>query len=130
MGLFFKDVEIENHPLAFGQGANGIENFRFGELVGLRGLVVARLVHNGMRSVVNGQKLRLPAQIVQRVVQVEPHQPSLETAEVAVAPRFLDGFENRVVRKVFRHRAVAHITEVDANHLGDVLVICLFPKAL
>ena len=54
----------------------------------------------------------------------------LETAEVVVLLRLLDGFEEGFVREVLRHGMVAHIAVADTDHLADVLLVCSRPKLL
>ena len=78
--------------------------------------------------VIHRQKLRLPPQVIHRGVEVDAHQPTVETAEAAVASGLLDGLEERLVREVLGHRAVAHIAAAHPDHLRDVPLVRLRPK--
>ena len=78
--------------------------------------------------VIHRQKLRLPPQVIHRGVEVDAHQPAVETAEAAVGSGLLDGLEERLVREVLGHRTVAHIAAAHPDHLRDVPLVRLCPK--
>lgn len=51
-----------------------------------------------------------------------------DTADAAVGFGLFDSLEERLVREVFGHRAVAHIAAAHPDHLPDVPLIRFRPK--
>lgn len=78
--------------------------------------------------VIHRQKLRLSPQVIHRGVEVDAHQPPVETAEVAVGFGLLDSLEEGLMCEILGHRAVAHIAAAHPDHLPDVPLIRLRPK--
>ena len=113
-----------------GKRAYGLQNFLFGEVSCRQSLFLRFRPVVAKFHIVNRLEMRLFPQIIQSVVEVDAHQPRLETAEVVVLLRLLDGFEESFVCEVLRHGAVAHIAVAHTDHLADVLLVGSCPKLL